>query len=244
MRDNRSRPFWMLCLLCGAGVIAFVVWFGGVVPTRTCSGPLPAGVSALLAFQLARTPAEIEAVFGPAEDPCRAAMIAAMDRANTVDLAGFIVTYSAFLACFFLALLRARGGAAARAGLAAVVATLAFDVLETSTQLHMTGTLPGSTLSLTLLAIGSRGKFLGLAVVSLCAGAAMSARGRRVARLAGSACVLGGLLVVAGLADAQLRPALAAGNAVAWLVILLYAAAAVVRRPQGVALTAGSGRGG
>jgi hypothetical protein len=230
MREDGARPFWMLCLLFGAGVIAFVVWFGGVIPTRTCSGPLPAGVSALLEFQLARTAAEIATVFGPVGDPCRAGMIAAMDRANTVDLAGFILTYSAFLACFFLALSRAGAGRAARAGLGAVVATFAFDVLETSTQLHITSALPGSALSLILLAIGSRGKFLGLAVVSFCAGAAMIACGRSVARLAGTACVVGGLLVVAGLADVQLRPALSAGNGVAWLLILLYAAAALVRR--------------
>ena len=218
-------------MLFGAGVIAFVVWFGGVIPTRTCSGALPAGVSALLVYQLARTPADIEAVFGPAGDPCRAAMIAAMDRANTVDLAGFIGTYSAFLACFFLALLRAGAGGVARLGLAAVVAALAFDVLETATQLHITATLPGSAVALTLLAIGSRGKFLGLAVVCLCAGAAMIARGRSVARLAGAACLAGGLLVVAGLASAPLLPALSAGNAVAWLLILLYAAAGARRTP-------------
>jgi hypothetical protein len=84
MANDRSRLFWRLCVLCGAGVIAFAVWFGGVIPTRTCSGPLPAGVSALLVYQLSRTPADIEGVFGRAGDPCRAAMIAAMDRANMV----------------------------------------------------------------------------------------------------------------------------------------------------------------
>jgi len=231
MTGNRSRPMWALCVLFGAAVIAFGVWFGGVIPNRTCSGPLPAGVSALLAYQLARTPADIEAVFGPAGDPCRAAMIAAMDRANTVDLLGFIGTYSAFLACFFLALWRAGAGGVARLGLAAVGAALTFDVIETATQLHITTALPGTSVSLTLLAIGSTGKYLCLVVVCLCAGAAMIARGKWVARLAGTACLVGGLLDVAGLAFAALRPALSAGNAVAWLVILLYAAACAWRAP-------------
>ena len=229
MTGERSRLFWILCLLCGAGVIAFAVWFSGVIPTRTCSGPLPAGVSALLVYQLALTPADIEAVFGPAGDPCRATMIAAMDRANTVDLVGFIATYSAFLACFFLALVRAGAGVVARVGLAAVAATFVFDGLETSTQLHITTALPGSAVALTLLAIGSRGKYLALAVTSICAGLAMFARGKIVARLAGAACLAGGLMVVAGLVHAPARAALSAGGAVAWLVILLYAAAACVR---------------
>ena len=193
MTAERSRLFWILCLLCGAGVIAFAVWFSGVIPTRTCSGPLPAGVSALLVYQLALTPSDIEAVFGPAGDPCRTTMIAAMDRANTVDLVGFIATYSAFLACFFLALLRSGAGVVARVGLVAVGAALVCDVLETSTQLHITAALPGSAASLTLLAIGSRGKYLALAVTSICAGIAMITRGKIVARLAGTACLAGGL---------------------------------------------------
>jgi hypothetical protein len=229
MTGERSRLFWILCLLFGAGVIAFVVWFSGVIPTRTCSGPLPAGVSALLAYQLSLTSADIEAVFGPAGDPCRATMIAAMDRANTVDLIGFIATYSGFLACFFLALMQAGAGVVARVGLAAVVAAFVFDGLETSTQLHITAALPGSAVSLTFLAIGSRGKFLALAVTCVCAGMAMIGRGKIVARLAGAACLGGGLMVIVGLAHAPARAALSAGSAVAWLVILLYAAAASMR---------------
>jgi len=230
MTPERSRPFWILCLGFGAGVVGFVVWFSGIIPTRTCTGLLPAGGSALLEYQLSRTPADIEAVFGAAADPCRASMIAAMNRANTVDLVGFIATYSAFLACFFVALLRAGEGAVVSCGLAAVIVALVFDVLETSTQLHITSALPGSTVSLTLLAIGSRGKFLALAVVCACAGAAMIRRGWVMGWLAGAACIVGGLVVVAGLAYAPARPALSAGNGVAWLVMLVYAAAAA-RRP-------------
>ena len=95
---------------------------------------------------------------------------------------------------------------------------------------RIVGALPGSTVSLTLLAIGSRGKFLALAVVCACAGAAMIRRGWVMGWLAGAACIVGGLVVVAGLAYAPARPALSAGNGVAWLVMLVYAAAAA-RRP-------------
>jgi hypothetical protein len=229
MVGSRSRSFWLLCVLFGAGVVALVVWFGGVIPKSTCTRALPRGVSALLSFQLARTPADIEAVFGPANAPCRAAMVTAMDRANRVDLTAFIGTYSAFLACFFLALGHGRTRPAARLGLVAVAATAAFDVLETATQLHVTGALPGTGLSLTLLAIGSRGKFLGLALVSVCAGWAMLVRGRTVARLAGVVCIAASTLVVYGLVSVPARAALSAGSAVAWIVMLLYALQAAVR---------------
>ena len=221
---------WRLCVLFGTGVIAFGIWFGGVIPARTCTGSLPPGVSALLAFQLSRTPADIEAVFGQAGDKCRDAMTAAMDRANVVDLLGFIATYGAFLACFFLALRRTGVGAAARAGLAAIGAVVALDVLETLTQLYISGALPGGTASLALLTIGSRGKFLALAGVGWCAGAAMIGRGRLVGRIAGVTCFIGGLLVLPGLVYAPARAGLSAGNALVWVVMLLYAAAAGLRR--------------
>jgi hypothetical protein len=228
MANGRVRSLWILCVAFGAGVIAFVVWFGGVIPTQTCDGAQPPG-GALMAYQLSRTPAEIEAVFGREGDPCRPGMIAAMDRANRVDLIGFIATYNAFLAFFFLALLRAGAGNIARAGLVAVLATALFDGLETATQLYITGSLPGSGMALMLLTIGSRGKFLGLAFVSLCAGAAMIGRGRSLGRVVGAVTILGAVLVVVGLASPAARPALSAGSAIAWTLLLLYAIAAALR---------------
>jgi hypothetical protein len=124
---------------------------------------------------------------------------------------------------------RAEGGPTARLGLVAVGIAVAGDVLETATQLHITGSLPGTATSLTLLAAGSAGKFLGLALVCACAGGAMFSRGRSVGRVAGVACLLGGLLVVVGWAHPPARAALSAGNAIAWTVMLLYAIAAAVR---------------
>jgi uncharacterized membrane protein YphA (DoxX/SURF4 family) len=58
----------------------------------------------------------------------------------------------------------------------------------------------------------------------------MFARGKIVGRIAGTACITGGVMVVAGLAAAPARAALSAGNALAWLVMLLYAAVASARR--------------
>ena len=155
-----------------------------------------------------------------------------MDRANLVDLVGFIATYSVFLACFFVALLRSGTGAVARVGLVAVAGAFVFDVLETSVQLHITGSLPGSGTSLALLAVGSAGKYIALAVVAVCAGLAMLARGGVSGRVAGVLCVVGGALVVVGFVYAPALAALGAGNAVAWVVVLLYAiVAAVLERP-------------
>jgi hypothetical protein len=230
---KRTRGIWILCVIFGAGVLVLTAWFAAVIPSQTCSGGQPKGTSALLAFQLSRTAADIEAVFGPEGNPCRAALIKALDLANKVDLIAFIATYSGFFAFFFLALIRSGVPGLAHIGLGAVVVTLLCDVLETSVQLYITSSLPDSASSLVFLTIGNTGKFLGLAVVGVCAGAAILARGGMLGRLAGSACLAGTLLVMVGINYSPAQRALPAGGALIWLVVFLYAAQAAVRRtPQ------------
>jgi hypothetical protein len=230
MAIDRSRRAWILCVVCGAGMLALLTWFTAVVPSQTCGGGQPKGTSALLAYQLARTAADIEMVFGPEGSQCRAAMIVALDLANKVDLIAFIAVYSGFFAFFFLALMWSGDAGLARAGLVAAAFTLLCDVLETSVQLYITSSLPASASSLVFLAIGNTGKFLGLAVVGLCAGAAMLARGGILGRLAGAACLAGALLVMAGSNYSPAQRALPAGSTLICLVVFLYAAQAAVRR--------------
>jgi len=230
MASGPARLFWVLCFVFGVGVMGLVGWFAAITPSQACRGQLAPGTSPFLAFQLARTTDDIEAVFGREGDPCRAGMVAALDLANKVDLIAFIGMYTGFLACFFLALLRSGFFGLARVGLVAAIVACVSDVLETSIQLYITSSLPGPVTSLVLLAIGSTGKFLGIAVAAVCAGAAMLVRGGILGRLAGVACVAGGLMITVGFNYSPARPALQAGMVIAWLVILLYAAMSAMRR--------------
>ena len=160
----------------------------------------------------------------------RAGSTATLDRADTVDLFGFIPTYGAFLAFFFLAMMRAGGGFAALVGLAALAVGVAFDVLETLTQLRLTRDLPGSEAALIALAVGSRGKFAALALAAMCAGLTMVARGGIAGRVAGVVCTIGAALGVVALVDPSARGLLTLANAVAWLVILLYVIVVAIAR--------------
>jgi hypothetical protein len=225
-----ARLFWILCFVFGVGVMGLAAWFAGTTPARLAAGSWRPGTSPFLAFQLARTIDDIEAVFGRAGDPCRTGMVAALDLANKVDLIAFIGMYTGFLACFFLALRRPGFVGLAGVGLVATAVACLSDVLETSTQLYITSYLPGPVTSLVFLAIGSTGKFLGIAVAAVCAGAAMLVRGGILGQLAGAACVAGGLMVTVGLNYSPARPALRAGIVIAWLVMSLYAAVAAMRR--------------
>jgi len=227
--QSSPRALWALTVIFALATMALGSWFSRVVPPNGCAMPPQRGVTALLAFQMARTPADMEAVFGREGDPCRPGMVAALDRANTVDLYGFIWTYGAFLLCFLLAIGRGGGGAAAYLGIVALVAGLGLDVLETATQLRLTGELPGTPSALEALAIGSTGKYIALSLVTLCAGVAMVARGGICGTLAGIACIAGSVAAFAGLVLPSHRGLLTTGTAVGWLVMLVYAVVSLLR---------------
>src|SRR5262249_41560819 len=164
-----------------------------------------------LAFQMARTPDDMEAVFGREGDPCRPGMVAALDRANTVDLYGFIWTYGAFLLCFLLAIGRGGGRAAASPRSCALAPALGLDVLEAGTELRLTGELAGPASALQALAIGSAGKYIALSLVTLCTGVAMVTRGGICGNLAGVACIAGSGAAFVGLLQPSHRGLLTAG---------------------------------
>jgi hypothetical protein len=96
MASGPARLFWVLCFVFGVGVIGLVGWFTGITPSQACSGQQTPWTPPFLAFQLAHTTNDIEAVFGRDGDPCRAGMVAALDLANKVDLIAFIGMYSGF----------------------------------------------------------------------------------------------------------------------------------------------------
>ena len=225
---TRARPWWLAAALFGLATLAFGAWFSGIIPANGCLLPPRSGVSALLAYQMARTPADVEAVFGKEGDVCRAGMVAALDRANRLDLMAFIGTYGLFLAAFLMAMIRDGGERAARVGLFTLIAGIGFDVLETSTQLRITRELPGSQPNLLALAIGSFGKYTMLALVGIFAGLAMLARGGSMGRIAGVLCIAGALASLAGLIDARAIGLLTIGTALSWLAMLAYAVAAAL----------------
>src|SRR5262245_55997407 len=83
-----------------------VVWLGALMLVGSAAlqlvfpramGPLPEGLrTPVLALEIARSSAELDAMFGPAGSSERAEWVAAVDRGNVLDF-GFIVLYGAFL---------------------------------------------------------------------------------------------------------------------------------------------------
>ena len=92
---------WRACLLWGIATLAVSQSFAFFMPSALAH-PVPSAsiTNPVLAFEFARTPAHLDAVFGFPGDPLRAGRIAGMMRGNVLDYL-FMVVYGSFVLAFF-----------------------------------------------------------------------------------------------------------------------------------------------
>ena len=147
-----SPAFWRWSLAAGAAAFA-CAWGFGRIPGLTACGDT-GGLSPIIAFEFARTPAEVAALFGG--EPCRSALAAAQRTGLWLDAIGFIPAYTAFLSLAARAL-AGRWALPIIAGL--VIAGLA-DEIEGVVLFRILDTLPGTQALLDALFWAVRLKFL------------------------------------------------------------------------------------
>jgi hypothetical protein len=94
------RAAFRISLAAGLLVLAVTLLSATQEPARPC-GNLPQNYAPIIAFELARSAADLDAIFGT--EPCRATMVARMDAINLVDVLVYIPAYGLFMACFFSA---------------------------------------------------------------------------------------------------------------------------------------------
>src|SRR4051812_32811233 len=85
----RPRTAWRLCVL--AGLVAFACsWAFGRIPGLAACGMFDgsARLGPILAFELARTPGDVAALFG--SGACRATLVGAQNSGLWLDALGFI----------------------------------------------------------------------------------------------------------------------------------------------------------
>ena len=100
---------WRSCLLWGLATLAVSQSFALFMPaTMAHSIPGAAVDNPVLAFEFARTPAHLDAVFGALGDPIREARISGMMRGNVLDYL-FMMVYGSFVLAFFGASAKATG---------------------------------------------------------------------------------------------------------------------------------------
>ena len=216
------RTAWRLCAL--AGLIAFVIsWSFGRIPGLVACGPAPGGLGPIIAFELARTPAEVAAMFGA--DPCRSTLVGAQWAGLWLDGLGFVPSYTAFL---ILAAVAASRGWVRRVTVAALVIAGASDEVEGLVMGNILKALPGTRAQLDQLYWAVHIKFGLLALATTLIGLAIVRLGGLVPLPFGALVWIGGMAALYGFGELP-GPVMMQAFTIAWFALLAAAIVAAVR---------------
>lgn len=213
---------WRLCALAGLATLLASTAFGWVPGLGAC-GP-GGGAGAIIAFELARTPATLAALFG--SEPCTSTLLAAQRSALWLDELGFIPAYTAFLALGAWAL--------RRTDRLAIVTVAVFliaglgDEIEGVTMFALMNPLPGADWLFTPLFWAVRTKFALLGLGELLLALAL-VRGSWIGRIAAVPMLGGGLMSLWFLLTAAHDPLMMKGHFYAWSALLVVAILAAIR---------------
>ena len=205
---------WRWCLAAGLVMLA-CAWGFARIPGLTACGPT-GGLGPVIAFELARSPAETMTIFGTA--PCRSMLIPAQRLGLLLDALRFIPAYTAFLC---LAARAARRAFAPPVVAALLVAGL-LDQIEGGLLFLILRDFPGGEPSYGILFWVVRAKFLLLGLGTLAIAAMLV--GWRTMRWFGT--ILVGLGAVKALEGffALPDPGMIRGFTLAWAALLGVAA--------------------
>jgi hypothetical protein len=213
---------WRACLLWGIATLIVSQSFALFMPA-TLAHPIPGSSIAnpVLAFEFARAPAHLDAVFGLAGDPLRPERITGMMRGNVLDYV-FMLVYGSFVLAFFGATARATGSP--RWWLAGWLGPLAAasDAIENALLLSINADMATPEPELAVLAYPVWIKFTALAIAC---GFAAWALFRQRAWLPALLCLPPAFAIWFGLTAPYRWGERAVGTiAIAWVAMLAWAA--------------------
>jgi hypothetical protein len=203
-----------------AGLIAFACSFAfGKIPGLVACGTFAGSgqLGPILAFELARTPGDVAALFG--SGTCQASLIGTQNTGLWLDALGFIPSYTLFLA---LAAIAASRGRAQRAIVAMLVVAGLSDEVEGLIMWRIMGDLPGTPGQLGALWWAVHIKFALLALATTAIGLALLAKFKLWPMLFGLIIAVGGAAAIYGFWTLP-NPMMMAGFTYAWFAILATA---------------------
>lgn len=229
------RAAFRISLAAGLLVLAVTLFSATQEPVRPC-GNLPQNYAPIIAFELARSAADLEAIFGTAE-PCRSEVIERIDAINLVDVLVYIPAYGVFMAFFFLGM-RARHASLGTLGFRIAVIAALGDFAENACLMNLTPQLDPASLWFALLPWATGIKWLGLGVAAAIAAAiyVQSSGARLWNMFAALVCAAAFLSTVAAIAvPSMYGPLIGLGVGLSWLAYLVTAGAAAFRPIAGTA---------
>ena len=218
-----------------AGLLVLAVTLLGALqePVRPC-GNLPQNYAPIIAFELARSADDLEAIFGkngPLLGLCGAEVVLRMDAINLVDVLVYIPAYGVFMAFFFLGM-RSRNAALGTLGFRISVIAALGDFAENACLMNLTPALDPSSVWFALLPWATGVKWLGLGVAGAIAAAiyAKSSGARAWNIVAACMCAAAFLSTVAAIAaPAKFGPIISLGVGLSWLAYLITVSGAAFR---------------
>ncbi len=218
---------YRISVVFGLIVIALAV-YGAVLPPVPVCGGLPANYATIIAFELARSAADLQAIFGTAPGACRTAIAARMDLINWIDSFAFIPAYGGFL-IFFLLGLRERSPRLANIALVITIIACLADYAENTCLFHLSADPDASSPWLAALPWATGVKWVGLGVSAALTGLALAMRGG-VNLIALIPCFISLVATVLAMIDPhRFGPFVSNGVTVGWLTVLVYAVAGAFR---------------
>jgi hypothetical protein len=211
-----------LSLLCAAAIVAVLLYsiFGGM-PMIAC-GNLARGYQPIIAFELARSLGDVQAIFGHGASLCRETLNAAFARENFTDNYLFIPAYSLFLIFFFIGA-RSRDPFLAMLSIAIVIVAALGDWVENSSlaQIAASPDAPPAQ-ALTLLHYATSTKWLALGIAGFVGGLILGQKGGIANNLAFVICSAGLLLTGLGISySAVLGPQITTAILLSWMIFLI-----------------------
>jgi hypothetical protein len=212
--------------LAAAFLLLAVVIFSALQPAMGVCGNLDPTYQPIIAFELARSTADLHAIFGAAPDACREALTARFAFLNSGDNFLFIPLYGVFLVFFFLS---AHPAKLANAGAILVLIACGADYIENACLSHIATNPDVHSTALSLLPWATGVKWMGLTIAGAIGGLILARRGGWRWIIAGL-CFAGAALVTLAIINPHNFGRFASnGVTISWVVFLIADAAAVLR---------------
>lgn len=228
------RAAWRVCLGAGLLIVLLTIMSGQQSLAQPCGG-LAENYAPIVAFELARSESDLQAIFGAPGDPCRDEMIARMDSINWLDVLVFIPAYGTFLVAFFLGM-RARNVPLTGLGVKLALAAIVTDLIENPCLMLLTPRLDATSIWLTLLPWATGAKWLALGAAAAVAGIIfITIRPRTFLPATAPAALIcwiaSGVTIAALISPAKFGPVLSPAIGATWVVFLITACTQAFRRP-------------
>jgi len=212
----------------GAAIVVLVLAiYSAVSPAMVACGRLQPGYAPVIAQELARSVADVQAIFGTGPSACRTAIAQRIDFITWADCIAFIPAYGTFLLFFFLGL-SSRDRRSAFIGFVLSAVACIADYLENICLFAITAHPDGGGIALAVLPWATGLKWLALGLGGAVAGTILIQSGR-VNYPAAALCGLSFLGTVLAITNPHLfGPYISNAVTLSWVVFLVVDIRAVI----------------